>query len=246
MTLAVRLREDYDARHLRALAKASRDANQTRRLLALAAIYEGGSRGEAARIGGVGIQTVRDWVLAFNAAGPEGLINGKAPGRVPLLNAEQRAALQRIIEAGPNPAVDGVVRWRLIDLAQWVYAEFGISVSKQTLSRMLRGLGYRKLSARLRHHAQDPAALEAFNKTSPRVWQRSRTMRPQASRSRCGLPTKRASDRRTRLPGAEPNAASGLRRHAISAPPRPTSLARSVPARAKAQPSFCHAATPPR
>jgi transposase len=107
MTLAVRLREDYDARHLRALAKASRDANQTRRLLALAAIYDGGSRGEAARIGGVGIQTVRDWVLAFNAAGPEGLIDGKAPGRVPLLNAEQRAALPRIVEAGPNPAVDG-------------------------------------------------------------------------------------------------------------------------------------------
>ena len=77
----VRLREDYDARHLRALAKASRDANQTRRLLALAAIYDGGSRGEAARIGGVGIQTVRDWVLAFNAAGPEGLIDGKAPGK---------------------------------------------------------------------------------------------------------------------------------------------------------------------
>ena len=84
---------------------------------------------------------MRDWVLAFNAAGPEGLIDGKAPGHQPLLNAEQRAALQRIIEAGRNPAVDGVVRWRLIDLAQWVYAEFGISVSKQTLSRMLRGLG---------------------------------------------------------------------------------------------------------
>ena len=87
-------------------------------------------------------------MLAFNAAGPEGLIDGKAPGKLPLLNAEQRAALQRIIEVGPNPAVDGVVRWRLINLAQWVYAEFGISVSKQTLSRMLRGLGYRKLSAR--------------------------------------------------------------------------------------------------
>jgi putative transposase len=154
MALAVRLREDYDARHLRTLAKGSRDANQTRRLLALAAIYEGGSRGEAARIGGVGIQTVRDWVLAFNAAGPEGLIDGKAPGQVPLLNAEQCAALRRIIEAGPNPAVDGVVRWRLIDLAQWVYAAFGISISKQTLSRVLRGLGYRKLSARPRHHAQ--------------------------------------------------------------------------------------------
>jgi len=121
-------------------------------------------------------------VLAFNAAGPEGLIDGKAPGKAPLLNAEQRAALQRIIAAGPNPAVDGVVRWRLIDLAQWVYAEFGISISKQTLSRILRGLGYRKLSARPRHHAQDPAALEAFKKTLPRTWRRSRSAMRQASR----------------------------------------------------------------
>ena len=121
-------------------------------------------------------------MLAFNAAGPEGLIDGKAPGKVPLLNAEQRAALQRIIEAGPNPAVDGVVRWRLIDLAQWVYAEFRISISKQTLSRILRRLGDRKLSARPRHHAQDPAAGEAFKKTLQRAWRRSRSAMRWASR----------------------------------------------------------------
>lgn len=147
MRTPVRLREDYDAPHLRALAKASRDANQTRRLLALAAISEGGSRGAAAKIGGVGVQTVRDWVLAFNAAGPPGLLDGKAPGNQPLLNAAQREALRRIVEAGPNPAGDGVVRWRLVDLAQWIHAEFGISVSQQTLSRVLRGMSYRKLSA---------------------------------------------------------------------------------------------------
>jgi putative transposase len=164
MRSPVQLCEDYDAPDLRALAKASRDANQTRRLLALAAIYDGASRREAAKIGGVGVQTVRDWVLAFNGEGPPGLIDGKAPGNQPLLNVEQREALKQIVEAGPNPAVDGVVRWRLADLAQWVFAEFGILVSKQTLSRMLRGMGYRKLSARPRHHAQDPAALEAFKK----------------------------------------------------------------------------------
>ena len=182
MSAALRLREDYDAPHMRALAKASRDANQTRRLLALAAIHDGASRAEAAAIGGVARQAVRKWGVAFNAHGPSGLLDGKAPGNQPLLNPAQREALRRIIEAGPNPAVDGVVRWRLIDLAQWIYAEFRISISKQTLSRMLRAMGYRKLSARPRHHAQDPAALEAFKKTSPRVWRRSRNMRLQASR----------------------------------------------------------------
>jgi transposase len=173
MSAALRLREDYGAPDLRALARGSRDAHQTRRLWALAAVYEGASRGAAAVIGGVQRQTVRDWVAAFNAQGPAGLIDGKAPGQRPLLTREQREGLQRVVEAGPDPAVDGVVRWRLIDLAQWVFGEFGISLSKQTLSRMLRQMGYRKLSARPRHYAQDPAAPAAFKKTSLRAWQRS-------------------------------------------------------------------------
>src|SRR5919206_1937333 len=103
-------------------------------------------------------------------------------GKVPLLTRDQREALQRIVEAGPDPAVEGVVRWRLIDLAQWVFAEFGISISKQTLSRMLRQMGYRKLSARPRHHAQDPAAPAAFKKSLPPAWQRSPGAMRQAGR----------------------------------------------------------------
>lgn len=182
MSAAVRLREDYEAQHLRALAKASRDANQTRRLLALAAIYDGGARGAAATIGGVGLQTVRDWVLAFNAAGPAGLINGKALGKPPLLDAEQRRALAQVVEAGPIPAAHGVVRWRLIDLAQWVFDQFAISISKQTLSRELRALGFRKLSARPRHHAQDGAAVAAFKKTFSPAWTRSSGVRRRARR----------------------------------------------------------------
>ena len=182
MAGAVRLREDYTATQLRGLAKQSQDAGQTRRLLALAAIYEGGSRGTAATIGGVGLQTIRDWVLAFNAQGPEGLIDGKAPGKVPLLDAEKRQALARIVEEGPIPAAHGVVRWRLIDLAQWVFDQFAISISKQTLSRELRALGFRKLSARPRHHAQDGEAVATFKKTSLPAWRRSPNARRRASR----------------------------------------------------------------
>lgn len=182
MSAALRLREDYGAPELRALARAARDADQTRRLLALAAIYEGASRGAAAEIGGVQRQTVRDWVAAFNGHGPSGLIDGKAPGQRPLLNPEQRQVLKRIVEAGPDPTVDGVVRWRLIDLAQWIFTEFGIAISKQTLSRMLRQMGYRKLSARPRHHAQDPAAPAVFKKALPPAWQRSPEAMRQAGR----------------------------------------------------------------
>ena len=182
MAAAVRVRGDYEAAQIRVLAKRSENAAQTRRLLALAAIYDGGSRTEAARIGGVGLQTVRDWVLAFNAEGPPGLVNGKAPGNAPLLNDQQRQALHRIVESGPLPPVHGVVRWRLIDLAQWVFDEFRISISKQTLSRELRAVGFRKLSARPRHHAQDAATLAAFKKTSPPASTRSPSATRQASR----------------------------------------------------------------
>ena len=171
---AVALRADYEASALRALAKASRSGGLTRRLLALAAIYDGGSRTDAGRIGDVGLQTIRDWVLRFNARGPQGLIDGKAPGPKSKLDDEHRRALVAMIEAGPIPAVHGVVRWRLIDLAQWIFEAYRISVTKQILSRELRALGYRKLSARPRHHAKDEAAADIFKKTFPPSWQPSK------------------------------------------------------------------------
>ena len=182
MAAPIGLREEFDALALRGLAKKTRDANQSRRLLAIAEIYDGGSRGDAARIGGVGLQTIRDWVLRFNAKGPDGLLNRKAPGQAPKLNDVQRDALARIVESGPIPAIHGVVRWRLIDLAQWVWEEFRIRIAKQTLSRQLRAMGFRKLSARPRHRAHNQHAAEAFKKTSPTCWHRSRAGRPPAPR----------------------------------------------------------------
>jgi transposase len=164
MRPGIALRPDFNAAQLRSLAKATRNAGQSRRLLALAEIYDGGSRTKAARIGGVGLQTLRDWVVKFNARGPEGLINGKAPGNACKLNDNQRQALAEMVECGPTPAIHGVVRWRLKDLAMWVWEEFRLSVSETTLSRELHSLGYRKLSARPRHYAQNPEALEAFKK----------------------------------------------------------------------------------
>jgi transposase len=176
MAAPVPLRSDFDAQALRALAKGSRDPAQTRRLLALSVISAGGSRSEAAEIGGVGLQTVRDWVVAFNTDGPDGLIDGKAPGARPRLNTEQRDLLKALVEQGPTPAAHGVVRWRLCDLAQILSEDHDVSISEQTLSRVLRAMGFRKLSARPRHHAQDPDAAAAFKKISPNVWRRSRRL----------------------------------------------------------------------
>ena len=171
--MALALRGDFDATRLRLCARHSEDADQVRRLLALAAIYDGGSRADAASVGGVTRQIVRDWVERFNAGGPEALVTRKAPGKPPLLSLEQRAALAQAVEDGPTPGVDGVVRWRLADLVQWVWDRFAISISRQTLGRELRAMSYRKLSARPRHHAQADGAVAAFKKASRPRWRRS-------------------------------------------------------------------------
>lgn len=170
MAAPVPLRTDYDASTVRELAKQTRDANQARRLLTLAQIYDGAARGDAATLAGVGRQIVRDWVVAFNERGPDGLIDGKAPGKPAYLTPEQQAALSEIVEAGPTPAVHGVTRWRREDLAQWLWDQFGVSMTATSVGRYLKALGYRKLSARPRHRGQNPDDIATFKKTSrPRL-----------------------------------------------------------------------------
>ena len=117
MAIPVSLRGDFKASQLRGLARKTKDGPQTRRLLAVAAIYDGATRTEAAKIGGVGLQIIRDWVMRFNARGHVGLLDGKSPGQRSKLNDVQRQTIVRIIESGPIPAIHGVVRWRLIDLS---------------------------------------------------------------------------------------------------------------------------------
>jgi transposase len=173
MAAAIGVRSDYTSADLRQLARRSGDPDQVRRLLAVALILDGGSRSEAAQVAGVTLQIVRDWVLRFNEGGPDGLATRRAPGRAAILNDEQRAQLAAVVEAGPIPAAHGVVRWRLSDLAQWVWDEFALSVTRHTLGRELRAMGYRKLSARPRHRGQKGDDIADFKKASQPVWRRS-------------------------------------------------------------------------
>src|ERR1051325_97883 len=145
MPAAVGLRPDWDAKRVRAAAREARDADQARRLLAIAAAYEGQDRSAAAKLGAMGPQRLRDWVHRFNAAGPDGLIDRKPAGAIRRLTQEQEAELATLIEAGPDFARDRVVRRR----------------------------GFRPISARPRHLGQDPVQLAAFKKISPSVWARS-------------------------------------------------------------------------
>ena len=173
MGQAVPVRTDYSAGEVRRLAKQAKDAGQARRLLAIAAVLDGASREDAAKIGGMDRQTLRDWVIRFNEQGPDGLINRPSPGAPPKLDDTHRAFLARIVEEGPIPAVHGVVRWRACDLIMRLYEEFALSVSDDTVYRALKDLGYSHVSARPKAYKQDPEAIAAFKKTLPHVWRKS-------------------------------------------------------------------------
>ena len=168
MPAAVRLRDDYSAAALRALARRSKDVNQSRRLLSLAAVRDGMDRGSAAKIGGMDRQTLRDWVHRFNASGPEGLLDNWTEGPRPRLSAEQLAELASIVEAGPDREKDGVVRWRRIDLQRVIKERFGVDFHERYVSTLLKKLGFSHISARPRHPAQDERIVEAYKKTSRR------------------------------------------------------------------------------
>ena len=166
MPAAVRMRTDFSAGALRQLAAATKNANQSRRLLSLAGILDGMSRTEAARIGGMARQTLRDWVHRYNAEGLPGLRDRPRPGRRPRLTPEQEAELATAIDRGPDPDRDGVVRWRRIDLQRLIAERFGVAYHERTVGKILHQLGFRHISARPRHPAQDERIVAEFKKTS--------------------------------------------------------------------------------
>ena len=164
MSTAMEPRDDFSADELRQLAAKTKDANQVRRLLALAAVQDGMERDEAARIGGMDRQTLRDWVHAFNERGPDGLINAKAPGAKPKLTAEQQAEFSRIVEAGPDIETDGVVRWRCVDLKRVIKQRFDIELDEVSVGRLLKKQGFSHVSSRPQHPTQKADAIETFKK----------------------------------------------------------------------------------
>jgi transposase len=172
MGAAVPLRTDFSAGELRRLAKRAEDVDQARRLLSLAAVLDGKSRKAAAEIGAMDRQTLCDWAHRFNEKGPAGLVNGKAPGPAPKLSAEQKQELKRIVEAGPDLARDGVVRWRCTDLRRVIKERFDVDLDEVSIGRVLKELGFAHVSPRPQHPKQDPQAIEAFKKTLQPGWRR--------------------------------------------------------------------------
>lgn len=159
-------RRELTPKELRAAAAKSRDALASRRMLALALLLEGANRKTAAETCGMDRQTLRDWVHRYNAEGLAGLVNRRAEPPSRRLDAGQMAELAGWVDAGPDPATDGVVRWRRQDLQRRIAERFGVELHERTVGKYLAALGYRRLSVRPRHPKADPEAQEEFKKTS--------------------------------------------------------------------------------
>jgi transposase len=190
MTVAV-MRRELGADDLRREARRCRDAAAARRMLALALVLEGGnSREAAARTVGMDRQTLRDWVHRYNQEGLAGLRDRPRSGRKPRLTPEQTAVLATVVEQGPDPDRDGVVRWRRVDLQALIERRFGVRLHERSVGKVLRRLRFTRLSVRPKHPASEPAAQEMFKNASPTWSTRPCPNVPAASRSRSGSRTR--------------------------------------------------------
>jgi transposase len=191
-------RKDYTASEFRREAKRTEDADMARRMLALALVLEGKSRGEAAISCGMDRQILCDWVHRYNAEGLKGLRNRPAPGAKPRLSSEQEREVAELVRKGPDLAEHGVVRWRRIDLSRVIEQRYGVKLAERSVGSLLRRLGFRRMSVRPRCPQQDVAAQEGHKKTLP-IWSQPASRRTRAaSRSSCGGRMRRASASKAR------------------------------------------------
>lgn len=193
MTVAI-TRDEHSAGDLRRAAAETSQANAARRMLALALVLEGASRAEAARQSGMDRQTLRDWVHRYNAEGLAGLSDRPhAGGPARKLTKEQQAQISAWVRQGPKLEEHGVMRWRRADLRDEIGKQFKVSLHERSVGKLLRHLGFRRMSVRPRHPRADADTQQAHKKTL-RIWSPLPSRRPRAaSRLNFGGKTKRAS-----------------------------------------------------
>ncbi len=160
-------RRDLSVVQLRATAARTADATQARRILAIAMVLDGHSRLDAARASGMDRQTLRDWVHRYNTQGIGGLSDVRRPGRTAALGGQLMEKLRHLVLAGPDPVLDGVVRWRCIDLRPAIQRRYDVLLHERTVGKLLRRLRMTQLQPRPYHPKKDAEAQEAFKETSP-------------------------------------------------------------------------------
>ena len=189
-------RTEHSSRDLRKMSRKARTPKVARRMLAIANALDGMSREMAARLAGMERQTLCDWVHRYNDAGVEGLYDRKSPGAPPKLDEAQRLEIREIVLKGPDPAVDGIVRWRCCDLKAIIEKKYGVNYHERYLGDFLDKLGLSYVTGRPRHPKGDPQKQEDFKKTLRRSSPKPSLNTPKARPSKSGSRTKRASARK--------------------------------------------------
>src|SRR5215813_9761411 len=161
---ALAIRDDIGSEELRRQARRERDGRVSARLIAIANALEGMDRASAARLAGMDRRTLRDWVHRYNTHGIAGLCNRPALGRRPKLSEGQMATLKAVVLAGPDPAVDKVTRWRIVDLCRWVEERWRVSYSDTGMLRLLWSLDLSHRKTRPHHPQSNEEAQQAFKK----------------------------------------------------------------------------------
>jgi len=164
MGAALVVRNDVEAAELRRLARRERDGRVAARLLAIAGVLDGMSRAAAARAAGMDRQTLRDWVVRFNAEGIAGLHDQPRPGRPVRMDEGRQAALRAMILRGPDPERDGVSSWRIVDLCRLAEQRLGVSYRPGGMLRLVKSLDLSWQKTRPRHPQASEAAQEQFKK----------------------------------------------------------------------------------
>lgn len=164
MGAAVAIRADTEAAELRRLARRERDGRVSARLIALANVLDGMGRGAAAHAAGMDRQTLRDWVVRFNAEGVGGLRDQLRPGRPTRMTEGQQAAFKAIVLRGPDADRDGVSSWRIVDLCRIAAERFGVVYREGGMLRLVKALDLSWQKTRPRHPKADAAAQERFKR----------------------------------------------------------------------------------
>lgn len=191
------VRRDITSTVLRKRARSEKDSRVVPRLLAIANVLDGVDRATAARSSGMTRQILRDWIVRYNADSIAGLKDRAKGHKKRSLSCEQEAQLKTLILEGPG---EGRVRWRLVDLQGEIEARFGVVYHERSVGKILRRLGFVRLTVRPIHPETDMETQDAFKKTFLGIWRLSCQTAPEVSQSRSGSRMKPEWDRKARLP----------------------------------------------
>jgi len=191
----IEVRKDETASGLRKKARQEADVLTASRMLGIANVLDGMDRASAAQAVGMDRQTLCDWVHRYNRDGVAGLCNRPKGHPKRRLTDLQEKKIEELVSTPPN---GNLVRWRCVDVKKEIEKRFGVVLHERSVEKLLRRLGFRRMTVRPIHPKNDPEAVEAFKKTSVPKSRKSCLNEPKAKLSSSGSKTKRGLDKKAR------------------------------------------------